>query len=85
MAETISQVRKIIKAKELIEYAQKNVLNPDPDEPDISAAKVGLIKLLLNKVIPDLKGVEISGDFRADVTHQLIQLEVIGSDQSKTS
>jgi hypothetical protein len=65
---TISHVRKIIKAKELIEKMQDAIL--DDDKPMLSAAEVGGIKVLLNKVIPDLKGVEHSGSIDGDVTHK---------------
>lgn len=40
---------------------------------------------LINKYLPDLKQSEISATLQGDITHQLIQLEVIGTDKSKTS
>ena len=51
------KLRDMIKSQELIEKAQNSVL--DPDEPDLSNAAVGVIKLLLNKTLPDLKGIEL--------------------------
>ena len=51
------KLRDMIKSQELIEKAQNSVLNPD--EPDLSNAAVGVIKLLLNKTLPDLKGIEL--------------------------
>jgi len=54
---TISKAREIIRSRELIEKVQAEVL--DKDEFKMSAAEVGAIKMLLNKVIPDLKGVEL--------------------------
>ena len=79
---TISNARKIIKAKELIEKAQRAVLEPNDKvtNPVISAAEVGLIKLLLNKVIPDLKGVEITGDINVDAKLNLMQVGYIDTD-----
>lgn len=68
MARTISQVRQIIKAEELINKVQDEVLSGG--EFKMSAAEVGAIKMLINKVIPDLKGVEITGQIDSEVTRR---------------
>ncbi len=65
---TVSQVRKIIRSEELINKVQAEVL--DKDEFKMSTAEVGAIKLLLNKVIPDLKGIEHSGNIDSEVTRK---------------
>ncbi len=65
---TISKAREIIRSRELIEKVQAEVL--DKDEFKMSAAEVGAIKMLLNKVIPDLKGVEHSGKIDSEVTRK---------------
>ena len=70
---TISKAREIIRARELIEKVQGQVL--DADEFKMSAAEVGAIKLLLNKVIPDLKGVEVKLDATADINHNHMMVE----------
>ena len=68
---TISKARLIIKAEELIIRAQDSVLNENnEDNPPLSAAEVGIIKTLLNKVIPDLKGVEHTGNIDSTQTHK---------------
>ena len=68
---TISHARQIIKAAELIEKAQNSLLLPNnEDNPSLSAAEVGIIKVLLNKVIPDLKGVEHTGNIDSTQVHK---------------
>jgi len=62
---TVSKVRERIRAGELIDKVQAEVL--DKPEFKMSAAEVGAIKMLLNKVIPDLKGVEHTGDVDLDM------------------
>ena len=64
----ISKAREAIRAKELIDKVQGQVL--DAKEFKMSAAEVGAIKLLLNKVIPDLKGVEHSGNIDSEITRK---------------
>ncbi|MBT8450252.1 MAG: hypothetical protein KJO69_11205 [Gammaproteobacteria bacterium] len=66
MAQTVSKLRERIKAAELIDKMQEALL--DDDKPMLSSPEVGAIKVLLNKVIPDLKGVE-------QVTHHEGKLE----------
>ena len=70
---TISKVRQIIRAEELINKVQTEVL--DKGKFKMSAAEVGAIKLLLNKVIPDLKGVEVKLDATADINHNHMMVE----------
>ena len=67
MAQTVSKLRERIKAGELIDKMQNAVL--DPDVPMLSSPEVGAIKCLLNKVIPDLKGVEHSGTIESEQSH----------------
>lgn len=50
--------RKKIKAQQIINRLQKHV---DADEPLLDASQVNAAKALLNKVLPDLKAVEVSG------------------------
>jgi hypothetical protein len=63
-----SRCRELIKSEELINRAQDSVLNENTeDNPPLTPAEVGVIKLLLNKVIPDLKGVEHTGEVDHDI------------------
>ena len=61
------KLREMIKAEELIKHAQDSVIGDNPKP--LSSAEVGVIKLLLNKVIPDLKGVEHTGTIDSEQTH----------------
>ena len=65
-APTVQHLRDKIRAVELIDKAQGSVLD---GESKLSSADVGIIKLLLNKVIPDLKGVEHSGSIDSEQTN----------------
>ncbi len=80
---TVSKVRERIRAGELIDKVQSEVL--DKSEFKMSAAEVGAIKMLLNKVIPDLKGVEVQGQLQGDITHSLVQVEYVSSNESSDS
>lgn len=51
--------RNKIKAQQLINRLQKHV---DAPKPLLDASQVNAAKALLNKVLPDLKAVEVSGD-----------------------
>ena len=42
----------------------------DAEKFEMSTAEVGAIKLLLNKVIPDLKGIEHSGNIDSEITRK---------------
>jgi hypothetical protein len=64
---TVSKVRQIIKAQELIEKLQINALD-DNAEP-LHQNKLHAIKILLNKAIPDLKAVEHSGSIDSEQTN----------------
>lgn len=52
------ETRSRIKAQQLINRLQKHV---DADEPLLDASQVNAAKSLLNKVLPDLKAIEHSG------------------------
>lgn len=64
---TISQVRKIIKAEELINILQDNVL--DKDAEPLHQNKLHAIKILLGKTVADLKAVEHTGTIDSEQTH----------------
>ena len=68
MTQTVSKLRERIRAGELIDKMQEALL--DDDKPMLSSPEVGAIKCLLNKVIPDLKGVEHSGSIDSEQTHK---------------
>lgn len=51
--------RNKIKAQQLINRLQAHV---DADEPILDPSQVNAAKALLNKVLPDLKAVEVSGN-----------------------
>ena len=80
---TLSHVRDIIKAEELVKKLQDSILVEDT--PALSAAEVGGIKVLLNKVIPDLKGVEVTGDLTGSIEHKLVQVEFVAAEDIKDS
>lgn len=63
---TRSKVREIIKAEELINLLQDNVLD-EKAEP-LNQNKLHAIKILLNKSLPDLKALEHSGNIDSEVT-----------------
>jgi len=62
---SISQIRERIKASELIDMLQNNVLDKEADP--LHQSKLHAIKILLAKAIPDLKAIEHTGDINADV------------------
>lgn len=53
------EVRKKIKCKQLINRLMTHI---NSDEPILDASQVNAAKALLNKVLPDLKAVEVTGD-----------------------
>ena len=67
---TLSHVRKIIKAEELVNVLQDNVL--DKNAEALSQNKVTAIKVLLAKCMPDLKAVEnnvtVEGSINTNLT-----------------
>ncbi len=58
--------RNKIKAKALINRLQEHVDSP---VPILDASQVNAAKALLNKVLPDLKAMEVSGDPENPVKH----------------
>ena len=83
IAHSTQKLRDMIESEKLIKRAQDSVLNPD--SPELTNAEVGVIKLLLNKTLPDLKGIEVAGNIAGDFTHNLVQVEFIGSNESTDS
>ncbi len=65
---TTQHLRDMIKSKELIQIAQDSL---EEDGRKLSSADVGIIKLLLNKTMPDLKGVEQTTTMEGSVTHSI--------------
>ena len=59
---TRSHYRDLIKAGELIQKLQDDILNIDPDHKGMSTSKVAACKVLLNKILPDIKSVELTGE-----------------------
>ncbi|MCP4410091.1 MAG: hypothetical protein GY807_20570 [Gammaproteobacteria bacterium] len=70
--------RKKIKAAQLINRLQKHI---ESDKPLMDASQVNAAKALLNKVLPDLKAVEHSGDPDSPIVHQIERRIVRASDQ----
>ena len=56
---TISNVRKIIKAKEIVELLQNSILGET--KVGLTQNEINTAKVLLAKCIPDLKAVEHTG------------------------
>lgn len=83
IAHSTQKLRDMIESEKLIKRAQDSVLKKD--EPELTNAEVGVIKLLLNKTLPDLKGIEVQGQLQGDITHNLVQVEFIGSNQDTDS
>lgn len=73
---TRSKVREIIKAEELVNLLQNNVL--DKDAKPLHQSKLHAIKILLAKTLPDLKAIEHSGNADNPIA-QDIQIEFINS------
>lgn len=65
---TVSHARRIIKAEEILEKLQDNVLD-DSAEP-IHQNKLRAMTVLLSKAIPDLKSIEHSGNIEGEVVHK---------------
>ena len=63
-APTVQHLRDKIRTAELIDKAQGSVLD---GEAKLSTADVGIIKLLLNKTMPDLKGIEVQAEIEGDL------------------
>lgn len=60
------ETRNRIQAQQLINRLQAHV---DADEPLLDASQVNAAKALLNKVLPDLKAIEHSGDPENPIQH----------------
>lgn len=58
------EVKKKIQASQLINRLTEHALS---DAPIMDASQVNAIKILLNKVIPDVKAVEVSGPNGGDI------------------
>lgn len=71
---TVSKVREIIKAEELIKMLQNNVL--DDNAKPLHQSKLHAIKILLAKSIPDLKAIEVTGK-EGGAIQQDIQVEFV--------
>lgn len=68
---TRSRIRELINAEKLVIRAQDSVLGKGKP---LTTGEVGVIKLLLNKVLPDIKAIEHSGivDSEGNVTHTVV-------------
>lgn len=77
IAHSTQKLRDMIESERLIKRAQDSVLNKD--EPELTNAEVGVIKLLLNKTLPDLKGIEHSGNMDHNVIYRPIIKRFDGS------
>ncbi len=64
---TISKVRLIIKAEEIINKLQDSILGDNP--VPLSQNEINTCKILLSKVIPDLKAVEHTGNVDSNQSH----------------
>ena len=67
-APTVQHLRDKIKTAELIELAQASL---EEDGKKLSTADVGIIKLLLNKTMPDLKGIEQTTTMEGSIAHSI--------------
>lgn len=63
---TISHVRNIIRAEDIIIKLQNSVLGENPTP--LNQNEINTCKILLSKAIPDLKAVETSGSIETDIT-----------------
>lgn len=72
----LQSTRDKIKAAQLINRLQSHI---ESDSPILDASQVNAAKALLNKVLPDVRSIEITGDADAPL-HQKIEIEVIDSE-----
>jgi len=63
---TISKVRQIIKAEEIVNKLQNSILGKDPTP--LTQNEINTCKILLAKAIPDLKAVEHTGNIDSTQT-----------------
>ena len=61
-----SKISELIKAEELVNKLQNSVL--DPKQEPLGQNEVNCIKILLNKSLPDIKALEITGELDHNVT-----------------
>ena len=80
---TRSKVREIIKAEEIVNLLQNNVL--DKDAPPLNQNKLHAAKILLAKCLPDLKALEVDTNLTGSVEHKLIQVEFIAAEDIEDS
>ena len=59
---TRSHYRNLIKGGELIQKLQDDILNTDPNHKGMTSTKIAACKVLLNKILPDIKSVELTGE-----------------------
>ena len=55
-------VRKKIQVSQLINVLEKHALSTDENEKEMSASKLKAIQILLNKSLPDLSSMQLTGD-----------------------
>ena len=72
-------VRKRIEVSNLITRVQKYAKGELSDE-DISPNRLNAIKLLLNKALPDLQSIEITGDAENPLAITVIERKIVDSD-----
>ncbi len=79
---SLSHVRKIIKAEELINVLQDNVL--DSEAEALSQNKVTAIKVLLAKCMPDLKAIESTSNInvKGDMSIELVRAKIVNETTS---
>ena len=70
------ETRMKIQAQQLINRLQKHV---DAPEPLLDSSQVNAAKALLNKVLPDLKAVEVSGNEDNPLTVQTIERVIVAA------
>lgn len=70
----LQSTRDKIQAKQLINRLTKHA---NADKPIMDASQVNAAKALLNKVLPDLKAVELSTDPDASIEHRIVMEPVM--------
>ena len=78
----IDETRAKIKATQLINRLQKHI---DAESPILDASQVNAAKALLNKVLPDLKAVDVTGslEHEAGSSIQHLMQRIDGRTRSK--
>jgi hypothetical protein len=75
------KTREKIQTSQLINRLTSHVLG----EVDLSSSQVTAALGLIRKTLPDLQATEYSGEIEGNLTHNLIQVEYIGSDKDTDS